>query len=66
MGCYRRTSCYFIDGMSHVDHITLLNEPNLWTLCKECHQLKTVEQNSKNEVAPDVTLDVSLESTAPE
>jgi len=63
----------FTDGMFHVDHITPLDEgghpfeeSNLQTLCKHCHQAKTAEQNSQDEVAPDVTLDDYLEPTATE
>jgi 5-methylcytosine-specific restriction endonuclease McrA len=63
----------FTDGMFQVDHITPLDkgghpfdESNLQTLCKRCHQEKTAEQNSRDEVVPDVTLDDYLETTASE
>lgn len=58
-------------GAFHVDHITPISEgghpfdeTNLQTLCEECHEAKTAEENrtEEPEPAPDVTLADYLES----
>lgn len=61
----------FTNRAFHVDHITPLSqgghpfdESNLQTLCRECHEAKTADENRSDEPQPAVTLADYMEESA--